>query len=105
MKICNIRSKLEELTEEERAKVFEVWIQLETMFDLTRGEVAVDLLLDVLKKRYGKKLGKINAYMAAMSLYREVCHRLRGEPTSASHVNQTLLKIAREVKSDATNSN
>jgi hypothetical protein len=94
MKFCQVRELLDRLDEKTKGVVLQTTLWLEEMFDFTRGNIAIDWLLELLQKRYGDKLSQQDPYLLASSLYREICAKLKGVPTSAAHANKVIRQLA-----------
>jgi hypothetical protein len=93
MKFCQVREMLDKLDDKERGVVLQTALWLEEMFDFTRGNIAIDYLVQLLQKRYGKELGQKDPYLLATSLYREICDKLKGVPTHAAHANKVIRQL------------
>jgi hypothetical protein len=94
MKFCQVKELLDSLDEKTKGVVLQTALWLEEMFDFTRGNIAIDWLLELLQKRYGDMLGQKDPYLLASSLYREICAKLKGVPTHAAHANKVIKQLA-----------
>jgi len=93
MRFRQVHELLDSLDEKTKGVVLQTVLWLEEMFDFTRGNIAIDCLLELLRKRFGDRLCQQDPYLLASSLYREICAKLKGVPTYAAHANRVIKQL------------